>query len=240
MSGLTAAILGFVSVAYAASGTISLSPAAKTVSPGQTVAVTITVNPSAGSVYTVKAKIAYPANLLEVQSFTFSDGWLPLSQTGYDLTDNVNGVLIKTAGYGGGLSASKVLGTITFKVKTAGTATVTVASDSMLLDSVNGNVFSGSSSSTLTSVVATSPTVSPTASPTATVRPSPRLTTVTPTPAATTPGATPGDQNQTALIAGAGKFLGLANWIWWIILAVVVLSVISLWLRRRRTSRPQL
>lgn len=177
LSGVIAITVGLVSVAYAASGTISLSPAAKNVSIGQTVAVTVTVNPSAGSVYTVKAKIAYPANLLEVQSFTFSNGWLPLSQTGYDLTDNTNGVLIKTAGYGGGLSVSKTLGTITFKVKAAGTAAITVAGDSMLLDSVNGNAFSGGSGSTLTSVQATpAPTVRGTvASPTPVASVSPEV-----------------------------------------------------------------
>lgn len=175
LSGVTAMTVGLVSAAYAAAGTISLSPATKNVSPGQTVAVTVTVSPSAGSVYTVKAKIAYPANLLEVQSFTFSDGWLPLSQTGYDLIDNVNGVLIKTAGYAGGLSAPKILGTITFKVKAAGTAAITVVSDSMLLDSANGNAFSGGSGSTLTSIqTTTTPTPIPTV----------RGTVVSPTPTA--------------------------------------------------------
>lgn len=230
LSGLTAMMVSLVSVAYAASGTISLSPATKNVSPGQTVSVTVTVNPSAGSVYTVKAKIVYPANLLEVQSFTFSDGWLPLSQTGYDLTDNANGILIKTAGYGGGLSAPKVLGNISFKVKAAGTASVTVASDSLLLDASNGNAFSGSSGSTLTSAQAT-PTTTPTATPTPVIRGS--VASPTPTASVSPVASAPVGEGQVVAAVAAGLSTGRMALYAGIALAAVIIA----WLLVRRLRR---
>ena len=230
MSGLTAAVLGLASIAYAASGTISLSPATKNVTPGQLVSVTVTANPGVGSAYTVKAKIAYPANLLEVQSFTFSSGWLPLSQSGYDLIDNANGVLIKTAGYAGGLSAPKSLGTIVFKVKAAGTAAITVSSGSMLLDATNGNLFTSGSGSTLTSVQAT-----------ATPTPSPRLTAVvtapSPTASAIAASATPvpsvSPSSQTATIGG-GLTWGLTALN--VGIAIVVFFLVTWYIRRRRNK----
>ncbi len=222
LSGVTAVIVGLVGVASAASGTISLSPMAKNVSVGQTVAVAVTVNPSSGSVYTVKAKIAYPANLLQVQSFEFSNGWLPLAQSGYDLVDNVNGVLIKTAGYAGGLSTPKTLGTITFKVKAAGTIAITVAGDSMLLDATNANVLSGRSGSTLISVQATS-------------APAPKVSsgTTTPSPSASvSPEASPSGEAATII---AGLSLGETILSGGGILVVIVLVV--LWFLRRLRRR---
>src|SRR4030042_5468166 len=65
-----------------AAGSITLSPTAKTVVPGQTFTVNVTATPT-GTAYTVKATVHYPANLLEIKSFSFASGWLPLTQAGY-------------------------------------------------------------------------------------------------------------------------------------------------------------
>ena len=153
------------SVALAANTSrVVISPATKMVTAGQTFTMTVTVSPVGNKLYTAKVAVQYPANLLEAKSFAFANGWLPLSQSGYDNIDNVNGLLIKTAGYQGGLTADKTLGTITFKAKAAGVATVTLGGGTMLLDAANANVFGSGVAATVTVKVAPSATPTPTPS----------------------------------------------------------------------------
>lgn len=124
-----------------ASTSISLSPSNINVAPGENFNVVVAVNPYGVGNYTVKAEIEYPADLLKVKSFNFGSGWLALSQSGYDLVDNENGLLIKTAGYPGGLSASATFGVITFSAKKTGGGIITIGSNSLSLDSANKDVF---------------------------------------------------------------------------------------------------
>lgn len=123
-----------------AATTISFSPSTINVSPGQNFNLAISLNPQGIRNYTVKAEVNYPADLLEVKSFSFSSGWMPLSQSGYDLVDNTNGQLIKTAGYPAGIPTATTFGTITFSAKKAGQGTVSLSSNSMTLDADNQNI----------------------------------------------------------------------------------------------------
>ena len=179
MKKLSLAILlgGLMSLTLAASALaatgVSFSPTNVSVKQGQTFTLTIGVNPQGVKNYTVKTELRFPADLLEVKSFSFANGWMPLSQTGYDLTDNTNGVLLKTAGYPGGLSAATTFGTVSFQAKKSGNGTISLSGNSMALDANNQNVLSGGAQ-TAVAVSATVTTPTP----------------VTPTPTPTTP-ATP-------------------------------------------------
>lgn len=212
--------LAIATVAYAA-GSITLSPTAKTVVPGQTFTVVVAAAPN-GSAYTVKAVVRYPANLLEIKSFSFANGWLPLTQAGYDTVDNAGGVLVKTAGYPGGLTTGKALGTITFKAKAVGSATVTVGSDSMLLDAGNANLFSAGGQTVVT-------IKQPAATPTPTVSMSPSVE--------ATPSASPLVNGEAAAAVG---FLGISNGTWVIVLLAAAIAVVTYLLLRRRKAPPQL
>ncbi len=128
-----------VSSVWAAT-TISFSPTSINVSPGQNFNLVISLNPQGIRNYTVKAEVNYPADLLEVKSFSLSSGWMALSQTGYDLVDNTNGQLIKTAGYPAGIPTATTFGTITFSAKKAGQGIVSLSSNSMALDADNQNI----------------------------------------------------------------------------------------------------
>ncbi len=209
-----------VATVASAAGSITLSPTAKTVVPGQTFTVNVTATPT-GTAYTVKAVVRYPANLLEIKSFSFASGWLPLTQAGYDTVDNAGGVLVKTAGYPGGLAAGKVLGTITFKAKAVGSATVTVGGDSMLLDSGNANLFSAGGQTIVTIK-----------QPAATATPNPSVS------AAPSAAATPSvSSTPEASGAAAVGFLGMSGRTWGILIAVVIVAAVAyLLLRRRRGS----
>ena len=120
--------------------TISFSPTSIDVEPGESFNLTISLNPQGIRNYTVKTEVNYPADLLEAKSFNFSGGWMALSQSGYDLIDNTNGQLIKTAGYPGGIPTATTFGTITFSAKKAGQGTISLSGNSMALDADNQNI----------------------------------------------------------------------------------------------------
>ena len=125
--------------------TFTFSPASATLVPGQTLSVKVYAAPAAGEkIYTSKLASTFPANLASVISFTQASNWMSLVQPGYDALDNTNGSLIKTAGYAGGLTESKLFGTFVFKAKKAGVIKFNVTNDSLMLDQSNANKFTGS------------------------------------------------------------------------------------------------
>ncbi|MDD5060964.1 MAG: cohesin domain-containing protein [Candidatus Marinimicrobia bacterium] len=131
-----------VMTAFAAT-TVSLAPVNVAVEEGQEFNLAVSVNPQSVENYTVKLEIKYPADTLEVGSFAFGSGWMPLAQSGYDSIDNNNGVLIKTAGYPGGINSDVSFGTIVFKAKKSGNANIQVTGNSLALDANNLNVIGG-------------------------------------------------------------------------------------------------
>jgi hypothetical protein len=151
ISILTLIGLAFTMTAFAAT-TVSLSPVNVSVKEGQTFSMAVSIDPQSVKNYTVKLEMKYPADLVEAKSFSFGSNWMALSQTGYDSIDNVNGVLIKTAGYPGGLASNAFFGTIVFKAKKSGNAAIQIAGNSLALDAGNQNVISGLPVESLVSV----------------------------------------------------------------------------------------
>lgn len=140
-----------------AATSVSFTPVNVSVRQGQTFNLTIGINPQGVKNYTAKTELHYPADLLEVKSFTFADSWMPLTQLGYDLTDNTNGVFIKTAGYPGGVSSAVTFGTISFLTKKSGNGTIALNSNSFVLDANNQNVLTGTSVQTAVAISAPAP-----------------------------------------------------------------------------------
>jgi len=141
-----------------AATSVSFTPVNVSVRQGQTFTLTIGVNPQGAKNYTAKTEFHYPADLLEVKSFTFAPSWMPLAQSGYDLTDNTNGVFIKTAGFPGGISSAATFGTVSFLAKKSGNGTITLNSNSFALDANNQNVLTGASVQTVVAISAPAPT----------------------------------------------------------------------------------
>ena len=136
------AVLGTVvlAVPVLASTALSLSPTSINITQGQNFNQVITINPQGVKNYTVKVELQYPADLLEVKTFTLANNWMALSQQGYDLIDNENGLLIKTAGYTGGISEPITFGTISFSAKQTGNGVIKVGDNSFVLDATNQDV----------------------------------------------------------------------------------------------------
>jgi len=164
---------------------VSFTPVNVSVRQGQTFTLTIGVNPQGVKNYTAKTELHYPAALLEVKSFTFAPSWMPLAQPGYDLTDNTNGVFIKTAGYPGGISSATTFGTVSFLAKKSGNGTIALNSNSFALDANNQNVIG--SVTVQTAVVISAPATTPTTPKTPTTQ-------TTPAPEPTEEGAVLGEE----------------------------------------------
>ncbi len=140
----------FLGASNAFASSVVFSPTESTFIPGQSITLTISVDPATSKVYTSKIALKYPSDILEVESFSLSGGWQALTQSGYDLVDNNGGSLIKTAGYTGGISNKTTFGTVKFRVKKVGVAKVSVTSGSALYDENSKNVLSGNAVSTFT------------------------------------------------------------------------------------------
>lgn len=110
-----------------------------TIKKGDFVTVSVSVAPQSSTIYTAKLNLKFPADMLSIDSWNFGSGWSALSQPGYDSVDNTNGVLIKTAGYPGGLSSGKVFGTIHFRALKDGSANVFVTDSAALYDDQSKN-----------------------------------------------------------------------------------------------------
>lgn len=200
-------------------GNVYLAPQSLNVKAGQTFNVTLSVDPAGATVYTAVVNLKYPADLVEVKGFTQSGSWMTLNQSGYDLVDNTNGVLIKTAGYPKGLSSTATFGVVSFKAKKDGAGTISVTSSTKLLDSKNVDARTGSYASIALNI---------TKAPVATVNPN---VSVTPTPVeevSVTPSldvdVVANQEGSSSLFANLGTILSLGTGQDW--LAIIVLLVI--------------
>lgn len=132
-------VFGLVISASAAT-TLSVTPVNINTIQGEKFTLEVRINPQGIKNYTAKIKLEYPEELLRVESFTFGNSWMSVNQPEYDLIDNANGVLIKTAGYPGGISSSAVFGTVLFSAKKTGEGVIEVGGDSFVLNAENQDV----------------------------------------------------------------------------------------------------
>ena len=148
-------VLGITILATPALATTTLlfAPANIDITKGEDFTIRVVANSERDiKSYTVKLVLEYPADLLKVKSFIIADNWMQLNQPGYDLTDNTNGLLIKTAGFPGGFSGLTVFGSISFSAKKTGKGIIKVRKDSFVLNAANQNIFSGPLSQLLVTI----------------------------------------------------------------------------------------
>jgi len=138
-----------------AATTASLSPSNISINPGKSFNVSILVDPQGINNFVEKVELKYPADILQVNSFTLNSSWMALTQPGYDLTDNANGILLKSAGYPGGISSATTFGTVSFSAKKAGTGTISIGGNSVAFEVNSQSIISGLP----VSVTVTAPTV---------------------------------------------------------------------------------
>lgn len=192
----------------ALAASVSLSPTTASVHAGDTFSVAVTANPASLKIYSVRANISFDSSKVTITGFTFAGTWIPVSQSGYDSIDNVGGVLIKTAGYPGGISAPMRLGTITFKAIKTGNVTISASGDSLLLDDASKNQISGSQGSVAVSITAAPVVVTPKSTPIAKTKTASVATTITTTP---TEASTPTIVATSSLLAAVDSAITLGT-----------------------------
>tara|TARA_B100000745_G_scaffold299235_1_gene249585 strand:- start:315 stop:989 length:675 start_codon:yes stop_codon:yes gene_type:complete len=105
---------------------------------GESVHVVLNVLPGEEAVYTAKAVVAFDEKTLQVSDIKVADGWMALSQPGYDLVEN--GQIIKTAGFPGGITQKTPFLTFTATKLTDGPSIVAIEGASFVLNKESVNV----------------------------------------------------------------------------------------------------
>ena len=139
--------------------TISYAPATISVTEGQAFSVNVSVDPVAEKAYGVQLEAIFPADLVEATGMTLESGWISPASPSI-----AAGKLTQMAGIGGGFAAKKILGTIVFRAKKSGTATIAVAGSSIVSNAQGANTLvglQGASVVTITAAPAPEPAPAP-------------------------------------------------------------------------------
>jgi hypothetical protein len=212
--------------------TMSFSPAAINAVNGKDFTAVISIDPQGTPIYTAKAEINFPDDLVSVKSFTLANNWMALTQSGFDSIDNANGVMVKSAGYPGGISSPVVLGTIVFSGKASGSGVISTTGNSLVYDANSQNVLTGNAQISL-AVSAAPKTANATkvTNPAPVTAPSSQLVpSTTPAPqqnAVAVPSQQIANTQQASLLSIFGNLLTLGtNKMWVAVLLVIVLLMI--------------
>ncbi|OGZ83761.1 MAG: hypothetical protein A2599_01550 [Candidatus Staskawiczbacteria bacterium RIFOXYD1_FULL_39_28] len=137
-----------------ASGTASLTlvPQTGSYKSGQTFNVTIYADPAGGSMDTVRVKLSFSPDSLEIENFSMNP--IFSYQAGANGFDNAKGTFSWGAGIPGGTKIANNFGTIAFKAKKQGSAQISINQDSLVL-SAGQNQFNGQESSATYNLLAT-------------------------------------------------------------------------------------
>lgn len=146
-------LIALLTPSLASAASLSLTPQSLSVAPGQSFTLTVIANPASSTITSVRADISYDPRILQETWFTFTPGWLVVSEPTYDSVDTINGTAIKTAGYPGGITRPTQFGIVTFTARAPGKTTIMIAGDTLMLNGTNDNQFSGNSGATVVQVL---------------------------------------------------------------------------------------
>lgn len=90
--------------------------------------------------YTFSFSMSFDKKILKVENWKGEEGLMNILVPDYDLIDNSNGEIIKTAGFPGGANGLKKIGIITFVAKEDGKANFTVNEKSFILNENGENI----------------------------------------------------------------------------------------------------
>lgn len=134
-------------IADSKDASFSISPSFVEVKKGESVSVVVKINPISNSIYTARLVLNYPSDLLSYDSAVFANGWVPLILgENSNLIDSQNGIIIKTAGYPGGVPMNGAdFAVISFTAKKTGSGNIstnagTVAMNKKGFDKYSGNL----------------------------------------------------------------------------------------------------
>ena len=121
---------------------ISFFPAKNSYSVGTDFYVWVMLNPHRETIYTTEVHISYPVNLMEIHQVDLASGWMSPIQHGYQLNSQ-KGELTIIGGFPNGFSLPRFLARIAIHAQQIGKATLNVGKETIVLNSLNKNVFDG-------------------------------------------------------------------------------------------------
>lgn len=130
----------FFSEAASAGTTLQLTPLEIKTKVGQRFTLTAKAIPDTGKNYTVRLSIKFLPELVSVQTWKYTDDWMPIRKSGYDELDNTTGVFVRTAGFPEGFGSATTFGTLTFLAKKASESFIQIRPESVVLDENNSTV----------------------------------------------------------------------------------------------------
>jgi hypothetical protein len=219
-----------------AATTASITPTSVKVVAGQQFNVVVAVNPNGTSDYAEQLQINYPASLLQVTAFNIGSNWMSLTQPGYDSVDNTNGVLIKTAGYAGGINSLTPFGTITFTAEKSGSGTITIGDGSQAFEKSGQTAITGTGASFVVTAATIAPATVPQTSKPATTDLTP-VTTINGQVVATTTAQAAVAATQVAAVDVGASGLGGSAWVWILAIVLVILIIIGVYLVSQRKKK---
>ena len=135
------------SPALAATATLSLTAGKTSYKVGDVFKISININSGGNPLQVVRAKVTYPADLLQAQGFALGS-LFPQKSPG----ETIGGGTLYVGGYriGESTSSNGALGTATFKVLKDGKATLALISGSRMITAEPKDIYSGGNSISLT------------------------------------------------------------------------------------------
>ncbi len=130
----------FVAAPVWAVTNFEVTPLNVKVKEGETFTLNVKILPHGEKNYTVRFGLEFPPELLNAKSWFYLGSWIPVRKTGYDVLNNEQGLFVRTAGLPGGFSDTMPFGIVTFTAKKSGVATISMKSDSVVLDAEGKNV----------------------------------------------------------------------------------------------------
>jgi len=140
-------LIPFSLTSNAAGATLSISTSKTTYQVGDIFSLPISINSGGNQIQVVRAKISYPADLLQAQGIVLGNLFPQKSPGG-----SIGNGLIYEGGYrlGDSTSENGLLGTASFKVLKEGTATISLVSGSRIITSEPLDIYSGGNSINIT------------------------------------------------------------------------------------------
>lgn len=135
---LFSVILSFVLITPVFASSFSVAPLGIAVKEGDVINVVVMADGEGTQNYTFKSTINFSPELLSVTDWQWSDNWIPITFDEYNSIDNLEGVIVRTAGYPGGITNEKEFGTITFVAKKSGYANFSIDGSNSFVLNIDG------------------------------------------------------------------------------------------------------
>ncbi len=122
----------------------SALPDTVTAIEGQEISIIVIATPEKDALnYTARMEMHYPSDIFKYDSTTYWSGWVPVVRDDYDVVDEENGMIIKTAGMPKGFNEKTIFALVKFTAKKSGSGFISFGDSSFVLNDDNFDTLTG-------------------------------------------------------------------------------------------------